>query len=122
MVDGRWRNQKTLAVFATAERPTTNDGYLHGQGGFALLPVAGAEFVRLQRVEYAQDFRRATTNREVRYVDEANDVLRIDDKCRALCNARGRIQNSELLGEFTLDVREHRERKVLQIDVIIRHA
>ena len=59
-------------------------GFLHRQGCFALLPVAGAKLVGLQRVKHAQNFLRIASNREIGHVRKADDVLGIDDKGRAL--------------------------------------
>src|SRR5271163_692303 len=50
------------------------------QSVLALLPIAGAELVGLQRVQHADHFVRVTTDVEVGDVDESNDTLRVDDE------------------------------------------
>ena len=64
----------------------------------ALLPVAGAQLVRLQRVEHAHHFLDITADAEIGDHDEADDALRIDDEGRALRNAFVRIQNAKRRG------------------------
>src|SRR3546814_18863244 len=49
---------------------------------FALLPVAGAEFVRLQRVEDAQRLLRVPSDVQVVDRDVADTAFRIDDEGR----------------------------------------
>src|SRR5262252_1570005 len=47
------------------------------QGLFALLPIAGAELIGLQRIEHPQHFLGTAPDAEVGDVDEADDVLRV---------------------------------------------
>ena len=61
----------------------------------ALLPVAGAQLVGLQRVEHAQNFLRVAAHGKIGHVHEANDVLRIDDEGGALGDAGLLIQDAE---------------------------
>ena len=86
---------------------------------FALLPVAGAELVGLQRVEHAQDFLRAAADRQVGDVDEAHDALRIDDEGRALRDSRVRVEHAQRRRKLALEVGEHRERQVVQVLVAL---
>src|SRR5690349_24555146 len=85
------------------------------QGLFALLPVAWAQLVRLQRVEHAQHLFRAAANVQIRDVDEPNHALRVNDEGGTLGDSLARIEDAEAAGELTLDVREHGERQVLQL-------
>src|ERR1700685_3866631 len=89
------------------------------EGVLALLPVAGAQLVGLQCVEYAQHFRRVAADRQVGHVDEADHALRIHDVGRALRHAGFRVENAERSAELTLDVREHRERQVAQLLLVL---
>ena len=59
---------------------------------FALLPVAGAEFVGLQRVQHPQHFGRIAADAHVGDIDEADDAFGIDQIGGALGNARVRIK------------------------------
>jgi hypothetical protein len=54
------------------------------QNSFALLPVAGAQFVRPQRIEYAQHFIGIAAHVEVGHHDKADHVVGINDEGRAL--------------------------------------
>ena len=62
---------------------------------FALLPVARAQLVGLQRVEHAQHFFRVAADGQVGHVDEADHAFRIDDEGRALRNARVLVEDAE---------------------------
>src|SRR6185312_2860800 len=85
----------------------------------ALLPVAWAQFVRLQRIQYAQHLVRVTPDAEVRYVDKANDTLWVNDVGGPLRDAGFRIENAERARQLTLDVRQHRERKLAQLFLLL---
>src|SRR5499427_8021231 len=63
------------------------------QGVFTLLPVARAQLVGLQGIEHPQYFLGAAADTEIRYVDEADHALGIED--------------AEAAGELALDVGEH---------------
>ena len=63
---------------------------------FALLPVAGAELVGLQRIEHTQHFLRVAADRQIGDVDEANDAFRIDNEGGALGDAGVDVENAEL--------------------------
>src|SRR5579864_4445753 len=89
------------------------------QGLFALLPVAGTELVGLQRIENAQHFGRVAADRKIGDVDEADHALGVHDVGGALGDARFGVENAEAPGELALDVREHRERQVLQLLLFI---
>src|SRR5260221_6670204 len=80
----------------------------------ALLPVAGAELVGLQRIEHAQHFLRIAADREVAHRHEADDALGVDDEGRAQTDALGLVENAEPLRELALEVGQHRERQGLQ--------
>src|SRR5688500_10990632 len=58
-----------------------------GSGGLqrvlALLPVAGAELVGLQRVEHAQDLLRVAADVQAVDRDELDDTVRVDQEGRA---------------------------------------
>src|ERR1700733_1866978 len=81
----------------------------------ALLPVARAQLIRLQRIEHAQDLIRAAADVEIGDVDEANHALRIDDVRRPLRDPGFRIKDAERLRELALDVGEHREGQIAQL-------
>src|SRR5215472_13364598 len=85
------------------------------QGLFALLPVAGAELIRLQRIEHSQHVLGAAADGEVGHVDEADHTLGVDDVGGALGHAGLRVEDSECARELALDIREHRERQILQL-------
>src|SRR4029077_5569586 len=85
------------------------------QGLCALLPVAGTELIGLQRIEHPQDFLGAAADGEVGDVDEADHALRVHDVGGALRDARLRVEDTERRGELALDVREHRQRQLLQL-------
>src|ERR1700739_2989607 len=74
------------------------------QGLFALLPVAGAELVGLQRIEHPQHFRGAAADGEIRDVDKADHALRIHDVGGALGDAGLRIEDAEAAGELAPDI------------------
>src|SRR3546814_5772737 len=74
------------------------------QDVFALLPVAGAEFVGLQGVEHAQHFLRVAADAEVVHRHEADDALRVDDEGGAQRDALGLVEHAEVLAQLTLDV------------------
>ena len=65
------------------------------QGVFALLPVAGAQLVGLQRVEHAQHFLRAAADVQVGDVHEADHALRVHDVRGALRDAGFRVEDAE---------------------------
>src|SRR5580658_3973857 len=85
------------------------------EGVVALLPVAGAQFIGLQRIEHAQDFLRAPADAQVRDVHEADHAFGVDDVSGALRHARLRVENAERRRQLALQVREHRERQVLEL-------
>src|SRR3546814_18751934 len=61
------------------------------QDAFALLPVAGAEFVGLQGVEHAQHFLRVAADAEVVHRHEAArpEERRVGKECGRTCRPRG---------------------------------
>src|SRR5579859_2485693 len=89
------------------------------KGLFALLPVAGTQFVGLQRIENAQHFCRIAADGEIGDVDEADHALRVHDVGGPLSDPRFGIENSEAAGKLALDVGEHRERQVLQLLLLV---
>src|SRR5690348_15477615 len=85
------------------------------QGFLTLLPIAGAELVRLQRIEHTQHLLRAAANVEIGDVHETDDALRVHDVRGPLRDACLRIQYAEAARELPLDVGEHGEGKVPQL-------
>src|SRR6516165_3775709 len=85
------------------------------EGLFALLPVARAQLIGLQRIEDAQHFLRASADIKVGDVHEAHDALRIDDEGGTLRNPGLGIENTQCAGELALDVREHRKGERAQL-------
>src|SRR5207344_473938 len=83
----------------------------------ALLPVARAQFVGLERVEHPQHLLGITSDVQVVNGRESDYALRVDDEGGAQCHAFLLVENAERLVQFTLDVRKHREGEVLQIRV-----
>src|ERR1700736_5617918 len=88
------------------------------QSFLTLLPVAGAQLVRLKSVQHAQDFLRIAADVQVGHVDEADDALWVHDVSRALCHTGFGIENAELRCQFALDVGEHRKGQVLQLVLV----
>ena len=88
------------------------------EGLFALLPVAGAEFVGLQRIQNTKNFLRIASDGKIVDGNKADDVLGIDDEGGALSDAFLRIENAQLFAEFALNIGQHRERKVFQIFMV----
>src|ERR1700754_1932430 len=68
----------------------------------ALLPVAGAKLVGLQRIEHAQHFLRVAADREVVHRHEADDAIGIDDEGGAQADALGLVEDAQLLRELAL--------------------
>src|SRR3984957_16143629 len=85
------------------------------QGVVALLPVTRAQLVGLQRIKNAQHLLGTATHVHVSDVHEADDPVRVDDEGGTLCDAGLRVEDPESACELALDVREHRERQVLQL-------
>src|SRR5665213_1730116 len=54
------------------------------EGVLPLLPVARAQLVGLQRIEYTQHFRRVAAYRKIGDVDETDHTLRVDHEGGAL--------------------------------------
>src|SRR5690606_19880573 len=79
-------------------------------GGIALLPVAGAQFVGLQRVQHPQHLVDITAHGTGGHRDELDLVVRVDDEGGAVGHTVG-IENAGRGGEFTLEIRQHRERQ-----------
>src|SRR5271165_282038 len=70
----------------------------------ALLPVAGAELVGLQRIQHTQNLRRVAADREIGDVNKADDALRVHEEGGALRHTGLEIEDAELLADFALDV------------------
>src|ERR1700733_1291111 len=85
----------------------------------ALLPVARAELIGLQRIEHAQNFIWTAADVEVGHVHEADDALRIDDVGRPLRNTGFGIEDPERVRQLALDVREHREWQITQLLLLL---
>src|SRR5512132_2582305 len=85
------------------------------QNVFALLPVAGAQLVRLQSIEDTQHFLRVTADIEIIHRDEADDPLRIDDERRAQTHALALVEDAQSHAQLSLDVSQHRKRQVPEI-------
>src|SRR5215471_21336921 len=83
--------------------------------GLALLPVARAQLVRLQRIEHAQHLFRVAAYAHVVDGNEADDALRVDDESGAQRDPFLLVQDAEPLRQLTLDVGQHGEGQVLQI-------
>src|SRR5581483_8340398 len=88
------------------------------QSLFTLLPVARAELIRLQGIQYAKHFLWIASDRKVSHINESNDSIWIHNKCGPLCDSFLRIENAELLSQFALDVRQHGIRQVFQVRVM----
>jgi len=86
---------------------------------FALVPIAGAEFVGLQSIENAQHFLRIAADAHVGDISKADDAFRIDDEGGALGNAGFFIEHAEGGRKLAVDVGEHREGQVLEVGVIV---
>src|SRR5215212_4254255 len=86
---------------------------------FALLPVAGAKLVGLQRIKHAQHFLRIAADREIVHRHEADDAVRIDDEGGAQADALALVEDAQLLGQLTLDVGQHGEWQRLQVGMVL---
>src|SRR5262249_6092267 len=96
------------------------EGALRGlQDRLALLPVAGAKLVGLQRVEHAQDLLRVAADAEVVDRHEADHALGIDDEGGAQRDALLLVEDAERARQPALDVGEHGERQVLQVRMVL---
>jgi len=73
----------------------------------------------VEGIEDAEDFLGIAAHGEVGDVDEADDVLRIDDEGGALGDSGLEVEDAELLAKVALDVREHGEGQILQIGVVV---
>src|SRR5690348_2895679 len=82
---------------------------------FALLPVARAELVGLQRVEHAQHFLRVAADAQIVDRGKANHALGIDDEGGAQRHAGLLVEDAERRAQLALDVREPRECHLAQI-------
>src|SRR5262249_49807151 len=65
------------------------------QGLFALLPVAGAKLIGLQRVEHAQSLIHAPPDRQIITRHPSDDAFGIDDECRAQRHALFLVKDSQ---------------------------
>src|SRR5688572_15755665 len=79
------------------------------QNLFALMPVAWAQLVGLQRVEDAQRLLRIAALVEAVDRHMLDHVMRIDDEGSAQANAGVLVENAERTGELMLVVRDPRE-------------
>src|SRR5581483_11686392 len=89
------------------------------QSWLALLPIAGAEFVGLQRVQYAQDFLDVAAYRQVGDRYKADDPVWINDKSGSLRHAFLGIENAQCGGQLALDISEHGELQVTEVLMIV---
>src|SRR6266404_354715 len=87
--------------------------------GFALLPVARAQFIGLKRIQHAQDFLRIASDRTGGDIRELNHAVGVHEKSSALGDTFNGIDDSKLLAQVAFDVGEHRERQVLQIWMVV---
>src|SRR3974390_3060810 len=87
---GEWRGGGAAAAGSIAQR---RSGGL--ERVLALLPVARAKLVGLQRVDDPQYFLGVAADAEVGHVDEANHALGIDDVSRALRHSGLGIEDAE---------------------------
>src|SRR6266481_1010335 len=85
----------------------------------ALLPVAGAELVGLQRIEHAQHFLRVAADREVVHRHEADDAVGIDDEGGAQAHALALVEDAERPGKLALEIGQHGERQRLQVGMVL---
>src|SRR5690625_5001031 len=85
---------------------------------FALLPVAGAEFVGLQRVQDAQGLLRVPADTQVVHGHVADDAVRVHDEGGPQADAFVHVKDAELGGELTLQVGEHRELQVPKVLIV----
>src|SRR5665213_526773 len=85
------------------------------EGVLSLLPVARAQLVGLQRIQYAQHFRRVAAYRKIGDVNETDHTLRVDHEGGALGDAGLAIENTQGVAELALDVRQHRKRQIAQL-------
>src|SRR5579863_8997522 len=106
-----WRSQG--AASGRRPPPLARSGRLKRL--FALLPVAGAELVGLQRVEDAQHLLWIAADAEVVHRGEADDALGIDDEGRPERYALVLVEDAERGRELALDVGEPREGDLAEI-------
>src|SRR5512134_1345946 len=84
----------------------------------ALVPVAGAELVRLEGVQRAQHLLDIAADAQVVHRREPDDAVGVDDERRAQRHAFLPVENAERRRELALDIGEHREREVLQVRML----
>src|SRR3954468_23995437 len=85
----------------------------------AFFPVARAKLIGLQRVKHAEYFLRIAADAHVVDRNEANYAFGVDNERRAQRHPFLLIEHAERRRQLALDVREHRERKILQVRVVI---
>ncbi len=93
--DWRFRRMSLAASGRAAADFVEGDHARHLQRGLALLPVAGAELVGLQRVEHAQHLGHVAADRQVVDARPADDALGIDDEGRAERHAVLLVEDAE---------------------------
>src|SRR5450432_1381103 len=89
------------------------------QRGFALLPIAGAELVGLQRVEDAHHLVHVPADGEVVHGGPADHVLGIDDEGRAQGHAVLLVEDAQLRGQLALGVGQHGKGQALQVGMVL---
>lgn len=86
-------------------------------GRVALLPVAGAQLVRLESIEDAQHLVDVAADGTCGDGDELDLVVGVNDEGRAVGNSIS-VEHAGRFSEFTLEVREDRERQRFEIFVL----
>src|SRR5690606_37182104 len=93
------RGSRRWARFGERRGPLQGRAFASRSGGaqrlLALLPIARAELVGLQRIEDAQDLVDVTADVHVGDHREADDVVRVDDEGRALGHAFFVVEDAE---------------------------
>src|SRR3984957_8276017 len=110
-------SRKRTAIVRRPFRPTGKSG--RHQRLFTLLPIARAQFVRLQPIQPSQYFLRIAADAAFRHVRKTDDAVRIDEERRALRHALFRIENAERAGKALRGVGQHGERQIAQILMIL---
>ena len=82
------------------------------------MPVARAQLVGLERVERAEHLGHVASDAEVVDADPANHALRVDDERRPQRDAVF-VKDAERARELALRVREHRERNLREVRMLL---
>ncbi len=105
-------------VQAHGQAPAPARSALASSVAAALVPVARAQLVGLQRVEHPQHLGDVAADRTGGHHDELDLVVRVHDEGGPLRDTVG-AEHAAGGGQLTLDVAEHREGQLAQVRVVL---